>query len=122
LENQIKNLEKSFSTKCSENKVIVEKKIVYLKNQTINENKFPNLTMKAKSNQTQAASYRLNKNAKIYDGVNGNVLEKWEEKTSFTSNFKSGDWIKVTGYFVNQIWQRSSRELWIKAQDANQRE
>jgi septal ring factor EnvC (AmiA/AmiB activator) len=69
----------------------------------------------------QAKAFRLNKEANIYDAIDGKILEQWEEKTSFTSNQRTQNWIKITGYFTNKIWHKSKRELWIRADDATQR-
>lgn len=101
-----------------------------LKNQiTISENSFPELTMKEKykSDDTKvvyfkASAFRANKEADIYDGVDGERVDRWEVMTSFTSNQKISQWIKITGYFVDKVWRPSQKELWIKESDATQRE
>jgi len=41
------------------------------------------------------------------------VLEQWEKHTSFTSNVKSKNRIKITGYFVNKKWRKASKEMWV---------
>ena len=65
--------------------------------------------------------YRMNKEADIYDGPNGKSIDLWEEKTSFTSNVSEGEWIKITGHFVDRQWQRSQKEMWVKAKDTIKR-
>ncbi len=63
-------------------------------------------------------TYRLNKDAYIYDGVNGKKIDKWEKRTSFTTYIiTDNDWIKITGYFVNRKWQKAKRDLWVKKED-----
>ena len=69
----------------------------------------------------KASAFRLNKNALIYDKVNGKTLYGWEEGTSFTSSIKTQNWVKITGYFVDRVWMRSSKELWIKSEDVIKR-
>ena len=71
---------------------------------------------------TRANTFRTNREATIYDSVAGNEIEKWEAGRSFTSNKRAQEWIEITGYFVNKIWQPSKRALWIKAEDAYLRE
>lgn len=62
----------------------------------------------------KASPFRLNSASDIYDSINGNVVYKWEDKTSFTSSVMTQNWIKITGYFVDKKWQRSDKELWVK--------
>lgn len=69
----------------------------------------------------KASAFRLNKNALIYDRVNGEKLYEWEKGTSFTSSIKTQNWVKITGYFVDRVWMRSSKELWIKTTDVIKR-
>ncbi len=69
----------------------------------------------------KASAFRLNKKAIIYDKVNGKKLYSWEEGTSFTSAIKTQNWIKITGYFVDRVWMRSSKELWVKSADVIKR-
>lgn len=100
-----------------------EKKIVATKI-CQDENHFPKLIMKEKNSsnflknekihRTKAVTYRLKENSKIYNAIGGKVVYEWEENTSFTSNVRSNEWIKITGYFVNRIWQKSPEELWVR--------
>ncbi len=69
----------------------------------------------------KASAFRLNKNALIYDKLNGRKLYEWAEGTSFTSSIKTQNWIKITGYFVDKVWMRSSKEMWIKISDVIKR-
>jgi len=69
----------------------------------------------------KASAFRLNKNAPIYDKVNGKKLYEWEKATSFTSSIKTQNWVKITGYFVDRVWMPSSKELWIKSTDVIKR-
>jgi hypothetical protein len=126
LKKQMKFIEKSAKNRESKNSNIINYKDFCLKNQIEKENKFPKLQMKDASKElvitdTKATTFRLNKNAVIYDGVDGNRFEEWEERTSFTSNRRSQAWIKITGYFVDKKWQKATQELWIRAEDATQR-
>lgn len=61
----------------------------------------------------EPSAFKLKKESEIYDAPNANVLEKWEEGTSFTSNQKYKNWIKITGYFIDKKWRPSKGELWI---------
>jgi myosin heavy subunit len=66
-------------------------------------------------------TYRLKQESAVYDAPKGKVIAVWEEKTSFTSNIYKGKWIKITGYFVNMKWRKSTEEMWVKAKDALKR-
>lgn len=66
-------------------------------------------------------TYRLKQESAIYDSPDGKVIAIWEEKTSFTSNIYKGKWIKITGYFVNMKWKKSTDEMWIKEKDTVKR-
>jgi len=83
-------------------------------------NKFPKLVMKDENSKLitfKAATFKLNKDADIYDSVDGLKIDRWEDKTTFTSNQKKAGYIKITGYFVDRVWQPSDKELWIKESD-----
>lgn len=123
-----------------------EEKIV-VKSDCEDDNPFPQLMMKEKQevvphevepemtievNKTPApeakpvitekgSAYRVNKEASIYDRPDGKVIERWEEKTSFTSNVFQGRWIKITGHFMDRKWQKASKEMWVKAEDTIKR-
>ena len=86
-------------------------------------NPFPKLMMKEenKIHEFKASTFRVNKLASIYNGINGNVIAQWEKTTLFTSDKKTASMIKITGYFVDKIWVPSTKEMWIKAQDASKR-
>lgn len=62
---------------------------------------------------TKAGTFRLIKDAKIYDSINGKLIYNWEKDRSFTSNKETKDWIKITGSFVNKQWQSTDKNLWI---------
>ncbi|MBU0721701.1 hypothetical protein KJ877_10190 [bacterium] len=120
-----------------------DKEIEYLKNK-INaqalkkdaeceeKNVFPKLMMKEEYSDEnasveivlesfEAATFYLNTQSNIYDAINGNAIEEWEEKRSFTSNQKASGWMKITGYFVDKKWQRSEKEMWIKESNINKK-
>jgi myosin heavy subunit len=66
-------------------------------------------------------TYRLKQESAVYDSPDGKVIAIWENKTSFTSNVYKGKWIKITGYFVNMKWKKSTDEMWIKEKDTIKR-
>jgi len=125
LENQLKIAKKRVIIKEIVKMKTQEKSVVCLTNQKLEDNNpFPQLKMKKEYQRTPSEiefftpkSFRVNGEAKIYDGVDSKVIDTWENKTSFTSNQKKKNWIKITGYFVNKNWQASSKEMWIKSCD-----
>lgn len=126
LVNQIKILEKTQKLQKTANLNNKENDLICLKNQIIDKSEFPKLQMKnpqplSEVIDTQAQTFRLNKDANIYDSVNGNKIAQWEERTSFTSNQRLESWIKITGYFVDKVWQKSTLDLWVKEEDASKR-
>lgn len=71
---------------------------------------------------SEARAYRLLREAEIYDAPNGKVVARWETQRSFTSMQGEGEWVRITGYFVNKQWRPSREEsLWVKAEDALRR-
>jgi len=137
LENQISKYEKMLKIK--------EKEILALKNEKNNKkdskssenqickkiivdkpNEFPKLVLKDKYNKqniikTKPSTYRLNKDAFIYDSINGKKIEEWEKHTSFTSNTKSNLWVKITGFFINKVWVKSESSMWVPLKDVRKR-
>ena len=66
---------------------------------------------------TQPRTFRTRSEAPIYDAKDGKIVNRWEKGRSFTSYIESGDWIKITGYFINRKWTKAKEELWIKKCD-----
>ena len=124
-EKEIKILKKQLSDKKCKNQIVVKKS---LKKQT---NTFPELEMRKKVNPvkkvsivvTKPTTYRLKKESRIYDGVDGKVIATWEALTSFTSNKVSNNgWIMITGYFVERKWRKAQKEMWVHSSDALKRD
>jgi hypothetical protein len=128
LENKIKELENSLKTK--EAKVVENKEqdTICLNNQIKDNNIFPKLQMKKefledeRLESFQASSFRVNKKTIVYDAINGKKIAEWEENTSFTSNQKTKNWIKITGFFVEKVWQKATDEMWLQIEDTKQRD
>lgn len=79
---------------------------------------FPKLMMKEKYKEEvidfKAAPFVLDNDSIVYNSINGEKIDKWSKGTSFTSNQKSKNWIKITGYFVNRKWKNSKVDMWVK--------
>ena len=71
---------------------------------------------------TRPKTFRTLREAVIYNKPGGVQIDKWEKGRSFTSYIESGNWIKITGYFVNKKWTKAQKEMWIKKSDAFERE
>ncbi len=119
LENKLKIANNLLKTKESKIVKVKVKEIKYLKNK---ENIFPKLKMRTKIIYTKANTYRLKRNAFIYNAVNGKKIDEWEKGTSFTSNQKTDKFIKITGYFRNKQWMKVENLLWIHSNDAFKRD
>lgn len=137
LKNQIKEYENTIKSKNKEIKLLKDKRVVQKCNPKIitkkleNSNKFPKLVMKKEfqyekvSEETietfKASAFRLKEDTSIYDSINGKVIEEWEKETSFTSNQKTLNWVKITGYFIDKRWKKAQRELWVQIEKTLQR-
>jgi len=137
---ELKKAKKAIKVKDNRNKIskntlndIAKNKIILQKcmdNQIIEENNvFPDLQMKKEFLQNKketlstfkAKSFRFNKSAKVLDSINGELIDEWEITTSFTSNVKSKNWVKITGYFVDKVWRPAEKEMWVRATDVTVR-
>jgi hypothetical protein len=134
LKNQIAILEKKAK---NEPKVVVKERIKeVIKEKKIypkDDNVFPTLMLKeakvVKKNikekeivqEAKPTTYRLKNDSKIYNRFDGAEIYLWEKDRTFTSNIKTQNYIKITGFFVNQVWQSAEEELWIKKVDVFER-
>ena len=71
--------------------------------------------------KSSPSAYRMATNATIYSAPNGTKADIWESGRSFTSGTSYDGWVKITGYFVNRVWQPASEELWVKESDVIRR-
>lgn len=67
------------------------------------------------------SAYRMASDAPVYNAPGGSVVDTWEARRSFTSGTASNGWVKITGYFVNRVWQRADQDLWVKESDVIRR-
>lgn len=67
------------------------------------------------------SAYRMASDAPVYNAPNGRVVDTWEARRSFTSGTTANGWVKITGYFVNRVWQRADQDLWVKESDVIRR-
>ncbi|HEX5711077.1 MAG TPA: hypothetical protein VFX68_06990 [Sulfuricurvum sp.] len=67
------------------------------------------------------SAYRMASDAPIYNAINGEKIDTWESGRSFTSGTSSVGWVKITGYFVNRVWQKADADLWVKESDVIRR-
>jgi hypothetical protein len=67
------------------------------------------------------SAYRFATNAGVYNGINGTNIDMWEQGRSFTSGTSSSGWVKITGYFVDRVWQPAEEEMWVKESDVIRR-
>ncbi|HIP54374.1 MAG TPA: hypothetical protein EYH11_02755 [Sulfurimonas autotrophica] len=109
MENELKIANSLLKSKEKNIEKTKQKKEIYLSNA---ENSF----------LTEASTYRTTTKAFIYNDINGEKIDEWEKGTSFTSNQKSENFIKITGYFKNRVWVKAKKPLWIKSDDAYQRD
>jgi len=136
LENKIKYLKKSIKLKEKEKTIcktpspkIIKTTVIIkrnLNNQSLDkENEFPSLLMKEQfktdKSDGYAYAYRVKIEANIYNAIDGEKIDVWERYTSFTSNEATVEWIKITGYFTDKLWEASTKEMWIKSCDALKR-
>ncbi|EDZ62541.1 hypothetical protein SMGD1_2804 [Sulfurimonas gotlandica GD1] len=131
-EKMIKKYEKLLKTK--ENEILALKKKLNSNKKTapkktkpaeicvkdIDDNPFPKLMPKENApiieeiEITKANTFRLNDDSQIYDSPNGKKIDSWTMNTSFTSNRKTKNWVKITGYFTDKKWKKAQQEMWVK--------
>lgn len=86
------------------------------------ESKTPVAVLSSSTGKKSAPSaYRMATNAPVYNAPGGSVVDTWEARRSFTSGTVNNGWIKITGYFVNRVWQRADEDLWVKESDVIRR-
>lgn len=117
--------------KAKENEILALKKS--LNNQPkeslkrINDNPFPKLMPKESTGIkeiaqiTKANTFRLKSDSKIYDSPNANEIDVWTQDTSFTSNMKTANWVKITGFFIDKKWRKAKKNMWIKKSQVSKR-
>ena len=71
---------------------------------------------------TRPKTFRTLNEADIYDKPGGKKIDRWEKGRSFTSYMDAGEWVKITGYFIDRKWTKANRDLWIKRSDAFERD
>ncbi len=79
------------------------------------------LKTKPKKKSSQVGTYRLLRDAYVYNEEDGEILYTWEKGRSFTSSKHTDRMIKVTGYFVNRIWRKAEKNMWVKSENAFRR-
>ena len=61
------------------------------------------------------ATFRLKNTSIIYNKIDGVKIAEWFKNKTFTSNIKSENWVKITGYFVGRKWKKAQKDMWIKS-------
>lgn len=80
-----------------------------------------NLAAAPITKKSAPSAYHMATNATVYSMPNGTKVDTWESGRSFTSGTSRDGWVKITGYFVNRVWQAASEELWVKESDVIKR-
>lgn len=106
------------TTKLTEQSVSVPEKVK--KASPAIELKAP-ATASAITKKSGPSAYRMATNAPVYNAPGGAKVDTWEARRSFTSGTSNNGWIKITGYFVDRVWQRADEELWVKESDVIRR-
>ncbi|MCF6330453.1 MAG: hypothetical protein L3I99_02745 [Sulfurimonas sp.] len=124
LRSQIKKYKQLLKSKDIEIKTLKTKKFD-------NSNEFPKLILKKeylkhKAVETKASTYRLKTKSTIYDEINGNQIDVWDEEVSFTASAKAilkneNSWLKITGFFIDGAWVKAQSKMWVKAKYAKKR-
>jgi hypothetical protein len=106
--------------KKSPKQAVKKKKLAPVCEKKIDDNPFPKLMPKENVEQkeevqiTKASTYRLSSDSAVYDSPNGKQINSWTKNTSFTSNRKTINWVKITGFFIDKKWKKAKKEMWIK--------
>jgi len=117
-------------------KIVFEQRILLKSKENIDKNQFidstdnlnrysfPKLMMKEEYQKKlpvadeivefKPSPFRLKTDSIIYDAIDGNKIDKWERRRSFTSSVMTNSWIKISGYFVKRKWKKADGEMWVK--------
>lgn len=96
------------------------KSTVQTPDKSVSELKAP-ATASVTHKKSGPSAYRMATNAAVYNAPGGSVVDTWEARRSFTSGTEVNGWVKITGYFVNRVWQRADQDLWVKESDVIRR-
>jgi predicted nucleic acid-binding Zn-ribbon protein len=71
----------------------------------------------------KSSAYRMATTSTIYNAPGGSAITTWEERRSFTAGEPTGGWVRITGYFVNRVWQPTAEgeNLWVRESDVMRR-
>lgn len=61
-----------------------------------------------------AKTYLTLDSVAVLDSPNGAIVEQWDKRTLFTSDFESDEWITISGHFPKGQWQPLETDLFIK--------
>ena len=75
------------------------------------------------SGRSAASAYRMAVDAPIFNAPGGSIVDRWEARRSFTAGPPSAGWVRITGYFVNRVWQPAAENesLWVRESDVIRR-
>jgi len=118
LQQKKKSKRKKKEFTCKKIVSVVQKEIQHL---TLTKDNHIAIQKQVKLVFSRPKTFRTKLEADIYDSVNGKKIAKWVKGRSFTSYVSSGNWIKITGYFIDKKWTEASSEMWIKKEDAFER-
>jgi len=111
--------------RCQDTKPKVRVKVKSSKGVCVDENPFPKLLKKETktkaSTKRSSGVYRIKGESSVYDATNGKVIEIWEDTRSFTSNVSQGEWVKITGFFVDKKWRKAKRDMWVEKENTLRR-
>lgn len=125
LEDKILTLEEEIRSLKRSSNVKVIKEVVYKERDSDESEVMPELLSKndtvkidsvpeASIETFEPSSFKATSSTFAYDAPRGNIVMGWEDGRSFTSNTKKGDWIKVTGYFIEGKWTSARKAMWIE--------
>jgi len=96
----------------------LEDEIKSLKNQINELKKSKKSTMEESLVSFSPTTFQTQKEAPLYPSAKSReVVEYWEKGRSFTAYQKQGERIRISGYFVEKVWQKAEGDLWIDAAD-----
>lgn len=71
-------------------------------------------SVKPEVGTTEAKTYQLKTISVVRHQPDGKILDIWNGDTLITSNQVKGDWVKVTGHFLNgNTWKPTGHNAWI---------
>jgi len=112
-----------YEKQSSQTQKLPPPKLTRIAAETASESNMAKTQSSSSPSKKGASAYRMAVNAPIYNAPGGRQIDTWENRRSFTAGAPEGEWVHITGYFVNRVWQptQENEHLWVRLSDVIRR-